>query len=47
MELKAKHRKAPKWNERLYLLNNAHDVPLSDAIPGTDVAAPLKDKQTM
>lgn len=47
MELKAKHHKAPKWNGCLYLLNNVHDVPLSDAIPGTDVAAPLRDKQTM
>lgn len=47
MERKAKCYKAPKWNRCLYLLNNAHDVPLSDAIPGTDVAAPLRDKPTM
>lgn len=47
MELKAEHHNAPKWNRCLHLLNNAHDVPLSYAIPGTDVAAPLRDKQTM
>lgn len=41
MELKEKHQKALKWNGCLCLLNNAHDVPLSKDIPGTDVAAPL------
>lgn len=47
MELKAKHHKTPKWNRCLYVLNNAQDVSSSDAIPSTDVAAPLRDKQTM